>query len=1068
MYTGDTSLILKYCREFWDGTSIDTLGTNYREEILRLYDQYRKEDFDVISFAYSPIPVHLQPVILSAVANANSKSNDLSSKLRVTRKPSSRNNSSTNLAKKTSTASAANTKANIIKSNTALTPSKPSKYNTVTNNANLEANQRERDVISRFNRSSSSFSSTGSIYSMNTSRNMMDLQPLPQQKSFLFNPRAIPDTSLMSNSQVQCLLFVDPSTSNELQQVNLPSNAKPTHHVPIIVPKSTPNNSHKRRSSKIILDNVRDTLIHEGLHPSEESTINVSGYDGLNRLASKSIDNSNNLHKNSVNSNPGTIPATNSQLSVDTSSLLQLHSNESVTYSKPPKINKSSSPSSVHSTMHFASSSVIPVNLSGDNIKISQSVSDLLGLSYDGTSEGIDEPRRMSINNYSDNDHNTRKSPPNNHDLILSPVSRSSNDDLNYAYDRSSHSLLKYDQNNDSHPETGSSAVFRPYPFMQQHVSYNNLLGSPTHLPNRSNTIVDLTVIPSNVNTMSSLSHLSDINDLIMLTATETLNCETLMSEIEQFDAQYDPLLISEENAEYLSKPASQSSFKSSDYSIVLDQHDLSDVNDRKHQILHNSDGESNAQSPKKAVEESSSVAVDTPHSDDVKLSVSELRAKYLGKEINSRGNSPQSSIRSDDESVSPLLLTPKEGYHWILKNSRWVRVKLDKSNTPSRYSGVSPEHDDKSAVISHDSSQIKSGSDSPSKMNNLNVYGITEESSSQMLNELDINSTGSAVHSNINGKESITHDLDHEDMYVDIENDNTKESVECQPVQDERVDTGIDLDFDLSLDFDSQANNPFSESRQRRHSFDDSTCHIGEMLSSSSHDFSFVNDVSDNVTSCSELFYFIELLNLLITLFMLLQIPAGGHGLSLSRLVSTSSQAFSHLSPSMMSPVRTLHTSPWRSRANTENLDNDAHTPDVNNIGNSEEVVLDDLSGQVDSNNDHNTNIRTYSQSGSKLRTKSLDDLHESILDTFTNDIMIPLNQNPLSSDVETEYLLHQSQLQQEMELNDHIDRELELNRDLEANLNTNSTGVDYNTEGSLVKDKDVESVSDPKQSGE
>jgi hypothetical protein len=69
MSQGDPSLILKYCREFWDGASIAPLNTTDREDILNLYDRYRKEDFDVVCFAYSPIPVSLQPLILAAVTN---------------------------------------------------------------------------------------------------------------------------------------------------------------------------------------------------------------------------------------------------------------------------------------------------------------------------------------------------------------------------------------------------------------------------------------------------------------------------------------------------------------------------------------------------------------------------------------------------------------------------------------------------------------------------------------------------------------------------------------------------------------------------------------------------------------------------------------------------------------------------------------------------------------------------------------------------------------------------------------------------------------------------------------
>jgi len=75
MSHGDPALILKYCTEYWDGASIAPLSQTDREEVLKVYDRYRKEDFDVTSFSYSPIPVAFQPLILQSVRNYKESSN---------------------------------------------------------------------------------------------------------------------------------------------------------------------------------------------------------------------------------------------------------------------------------------------------------------------------------------------------------------------------------------------------------------------------------------------------------------------------------------------------------------------------------------------------------------------------------------------------------------------------------------------------------------------------------------------------------------------------------------------------------------------------------------------------------------------------------------------------------------------------------------------------------------------------------------------------------------------------------------------------------------------------------
>ncbi len=59
MSLGDPSLILHYCREYWDGStcSIIPLSPADRLEVLNVYERWRLEDFDVVAFSYSPMPV---------------------------------------------------------------------------------------------------------------------------------------------------------------------------------------------------------------------------------------------------------------------------------------------------------------------------------------------------------------------------------------------------------------------------------------------------------------------------------------------------------------------------------------------------------------------------------------------------------------------------------------------------------------------------------------------------------------------------------------------------------------------------------------------------------------------------------------------------------------------------------------------------------------------------------------------------------------------------------------------------------------------------------------------------
>lgn len=68
---GEPSLVIKYCSEYWNGKGIASLDSSDKADILKLHDRYRKEDFDVIAFAYSPIPAALQPLILAAIKHEN-------------------------------------------------------------------------------------------------------------------------------------------------------------------------------------------------------------------------------------------------------------------------------------------------------------------------------------------------------------------------------------------------------------------------------------------------------------------------------------------------------------------------------------------------------------------------------------------------------------------------------------------------------------------------------------------------------------------------------------------------------------------------------------------------------------------------------------------------------------------------------------------------------------------------------------------------------------------------------------------------------------------------------------
>ena len=67
MSHGDPSLMLSYCREYWDGDSITPLTPEDRKEVLDVHQRWELEDFDVIAFGYTPVPFTLQVCTVEAL-----------------------------------------------------------------------------------------------------------------------------------------------------------------------------------------------------------------------------------------------------------------------------------------------------------------------------------------------------------------------------------------------------------------------------------------------------------------------------------------------------------------------------------------------------------------------------------------------------------------------------------------------------------------------------------------------------------------------------------------------------------------------------------------------------------------------------------------------------------------------------------------------------------------------------------------------------------------------------------------------------------------------------------------
>eukprot|EP01034_Spumella_vulgaris_P022405 gene22405-28527_t len=88
MAQGDPSLLLNYCREYWDGSSITPFSHTDRREVLSVYDRWKLEDFDVVAFSYSPIPAGtLQPLLDLSQYQQEVKKKDVKTRLEMSLTP---------------------------------------------------------------------------------------------------------------------------------------------------------------------------------------------------------------------------------------------------------------------------------------------------------------------------------------------------------------------------------------------------------------------------------------------------------------------------------------------------------------------------------------------------------------------------------------------------------------------------------------------------------------------------------------------------------------------------------------------------------------------------------------------------------------------------------------------------------------------------------------------------------------------------------------------------------------------------------------------------------------------
>ncbi len=70
MSQGDPSLILNYSKEYWDGINITPLTIADRTEVLKVYDRWDLEDYDVVGLSYTPAPFYLQATIMDAYGDS--------------------------------------------------------------------------------------------------------------------------------------------------------------------------------------------------------------------------------------------------------------------------------------------------------------------------------------------------------------------------------------------------------------------------------------------------------------------------------------------------------------------------------------------------------------------------------------------------------------------------------------------------------------------------------------------------------------------------------------------------------------------------------------------------------------------------------------------------------------------------------------------------------------------------------------------------------------------------------------------------------------------------------------
>ncbi|CAB1120291.1 unnamed protein product [Ectocarpus sp. CCAP 1310/34] len=63
--TGNPSIVLGMCRDYWDGSAISNLPATLRKTILDMHQQWSLEDLDVVAFAYVPVPYTVNPFISS-------------------------------------------------------------------------------------------------------------------------------------------------------------------------------------------------------------------------------------------------------------------------------------------------------------------------------------------------------------------------------------------------------------------------------------------------------------------------------------------------------------------------------------------------------------------------------------------------------------------------------------------------------------------------------------------------------------------------------------------------------------------------------------------------------------------------------------------------------------------------------------------------------------------------------------------------------------------------------------------------------------------------------------------